>query len=87
VHFKLLLRLSIYEGTQSDAISNQKPQIFGPRRNIILKQLKLWNVKNLKTALAYFVELDIGLRSISTQSPVEAITERTLIRVAMLAKR
>ena len=86
-HFKLLLRLSIYEGTQSEAISNQKPPIFGPRRNIILNQLKLWNVKNLKTALAYFVELDIGLRSISTQSPVEAITERTLIRVAMLAKR
>ena len=85
-HFKLLLRLSIYEGTQSEAISNQKPPIFGPRRNIILNQLKLWNVKNLKTALAYFVELDLGLRSISTQSPVEAITERTLIRVAMLAK-
>jgi hypothetical protein len=37
--------------------------------------------------LAYFVELDLGLRSISTQSPVEAIAERTLIRVAMLAKR
>ena len=86
-HFKLLLRLSIYEGTQSEAISNQKPPIFGPRRNIILNQLKLWNVKNLKTALAYFVELDLGLRSISTQSPVEAIAERTLIRVAMLAKR
>ena len=86
-HFKLLLRLSIYEGTQSEAISNQKPPIFGPRRNIILNQLKLWNVKNLKKALAYFVELDLGLRSISTQSPVEAITERTLIRVAMLAKR
>jgi DNA polymerase-3 subunit delta len=82
-----LLRLSIYEGTHSEAISNQKPPIFGPRRNIILNQLKLWNVKNLKTALAYFVELDLGLRSISTQSPVEAIAERTLIRVAMLAKR
>jgi DNA polymerase-3 subunit delta len=82
-----LLRLSIYEGSRSEAISNQKPPIFGPRRNIILNQLKLWNVSNLKTALAYFVELDLGLRSISTQSPVEAIAERTLIRVAMLAKR
>jgi DNA polymerase-3 subunit delta len=82
-----LLRLNSYEGTQSEAISNQKPPIFGPRRNIILNQLKLWNVKNLKMALGYFVELDLGLRSISTQSPVEAITERTLIRVAMLAKR
>lgn len=86
-HFKLLLRLSSYEGTQSEAVSNQKPPIFGPRRNIILNQLKLWNIENLKIALTYFVELDLGLRSISSQSPITAITERTLIRVAMLAKR
>jgi hypothetical protein len=37
--------------------------------------------------LAYFVELDLGLRSTSNHSPIAAITERTLIRVAMLAKR
>ena len=67
--------------------SNQQPPIFGPRRNAILRQLQLWNSGNLKAALAYLVELDLNLRSVASNYPASAMTERLLIRVAMLAKR
>ena len=86
-HFKLLLRLKSYEGPPTEAISNQKPPIFGPKRNAILDQLKLWNSENLKVALAYLVELDLNLRSVASNYPALAMTERILIRIAMLAKR
>ena len=85
-HFKLLLRLKSHEGSPTDAISKQKPPIFGPRRNAILSQLRLWNIENLKVALACLVELDLNLRSKASNYPTLAMTERILIRVAMLAK-
>ena len=87
-HFKLLLRLKSHEGSPTEAISNQKPPIFGPRRNAILSQLRLWNGENLKVALACLVELDLNLRSVARSYPALAMTERIfLIRVAMLAKK
>ena len=86
-HFKLLLRLKSHEGSPTEAISNQKPPIFGPRRNAILSQLRLWNSENLKVALACLVELDLNLRSVASNYPALAMTERILIRVAMLAKK
>jgi len=86
-HFKLLLRLKSHEGSPIEAISNQKPPIFGPRRNAILSQVRLWNSENLKVALACLVELDLNLRSVTRNYPALAMTERILIRVAMLAKK
>ena len=86
-HFKLLLRLKSHEGSPTEAISNQKPPIFGPRRNAILSQLRLWNRENLKIALTCLIELDLNLRSVTSNYPALAMTERILIRVAMLAKK
>jgi len=86
-HFKLLLRLKSHKGSPNEAISNQKPPIFGPRRNAILSQLRLWNSENLKVALSCLVELDLDLRSLASNYPALAMTERVLIRVAMLAKK
>ncbi len=85
-HFKLLLTLKNYEGSPTEAISNQKPPLFGPRRSAIISQLRLWNSVNLKVALANLIELDLNLRTISNNYPALAMTERILIRVAMLAK-
>ena len=86
-HFKLLLRLKNHEGSPIEAISNQKPPIFGPKRSAILSQLRLWNIETLKVALACLVELDLNLRSVASNYPALAIMERILIRVAMLAKK
>ncbi len=86
-HFKLLLRLKSHKGSATEAISNQKPPIFGPRRNAILSQLRLWDSENLKVALNCLVELDLNLRSVASNYPALAMTERILIRVAMLAKK
>ena len=86
-HFKLLLRLKNHEGSPIEAISNQKPPIFGPKRSAILSQLRLWNIETLKAALACLVELDLNLRSVASNYPALAVTERILIRVAMLAKK
>ena len=57
------------------------------RRNAIINQLKLWNEKTLKIALSFFVELDLDLRSATNRYPSLAMTERVLIRVAMIARR
>ena len=86
-HFKLLLNLKNHRGTSLEAISGYKPPIFGTRRNAILNQLKLWNEETLKIALSFFVELDLDLRSSTSHYPSLAITERVLIRVAMIARR
>ena len=86
-HFKLLLNLKNHAGTPLEAISSYKPPIFGPKRNAIITQLKLWNEETLKRALSFFVELDLDLRSANSRYPSLAITERVLIRVAMIARR
>ena len=86
-HFKLLLNLKNHRGTPLEAISSYKPPIFGPKRNAIITQLKLWNEETLKRALSFFVELDLDLRSANSRYPSLAITERVLIRVAMIARR
>ena len=86
-HFKLLLNLKNQGGTPLEAISSYKPPIFGPKRNAILNQLKLWNEETLKIALSFFVELDLDLRSATNRYPSLAMTERVLIRVAMIARR
>ncbi len=86
-HFKLLLNLKHHRGVPLEAISSYKPPIFGPRRNAILNQLKLWNEETLKIALSFFVDLDLDLRSATRRYPSFAITERVLIRVAMVARR
>ena len=86
-HFKLLLMLKSYEGSPTEAISNRKPSIFGPKRSAILNQLGLWKIENLKVALTCLVELDLNLRTVASNYPALAMTERILIRVAMLAKK
>ena len=86
-HFKLLLNLKNHVGTPLEAISSYKPPIFGPKRNAIINQLKLWNEETLKIALSFFVELDLDLRSATNRYPSLAMTERVLIRVAMIARR
>ncbi|NCX69256.1 MAG: DNA polymerase III subunit delta [Rhodobacteraceae bacterium] len=86
-HFKLLLNLKNHGGTPLEAISSYKPPIFGPKRNAIINQLKLWNEETLKIALSFFVELDLDLRSATNRYPSLAMTERVLIRVAMIARR
>ena len=86
-HFKLLLNLKNHGGTPLEAISSYKPPIFGPKRNAIINQLKLWSEENLKIALSFFIELDLDLRSAISRYPSLAITERVLIRVAMIAGR
>ncbi len=44
-------------------------------------------ISTLKIALSFFVELDLDLRSATSLYPSLAITERVLIRVAMIARR
>jgi DNA polymerase-3 subunit delta len=86
-HFKLLLSLKNHGGTPLEAISKTKPPIFGPKRSAIINQLKLWSEETLKIALSFFVELDLDLRSATNRYPSLAVTERVLIRVAMIARK
>ena len=61
--------------------------MFGPRRDRILKQAQGWRLPRLEMALGLITETDLQLRSAGQHAPAMALVERTLIRLAMLAKR
>jgi DNA polymerase-3 subunit delta len=63
-----------------------RPPVFGPRRDIMQRQAQSLGLRRIEEALAMLIETDLTLRS-SSRAPAEALMERTLIRVAMLARR
>jgi DNA polymerase-3 subunit delta len=50
------------------------------------RQAQSLGLRRIEEALAMLIETDLTLRS-SSRAPAEALMERTLIRVAMLARR
>ncbi len=54
-------------------------------RERMQRQLRGWTSARLETALSVLLEADLALRS-SSRAPAMALMERTLIRVAMLAR-
>ena len=56
--------------------------VFGPRRDMMLRQAQNWGMGALERALALLVETDLTLRS-SSRAPAMAVIERALLRIAM----
>lgn len=67
------------------ALSRMRPPVFGPRRDRLLRQARRWRPERLEHALSMLVETDLALRS-SSPAPPFAVLERTLIRIAHLAR-
>ncbi len=56
------------------------------RRETMMKQARDWGPSRLETAIALLIETDLTLRSAS-RAPPQALVERALIRLAMMARR
>lgn len=86
-HFKALYTAASDPGGASQGIARMRPPIFGPRRDRMLRQAKGWGASKLQTALGVLTDTDLQLRSAGQRAPAMALVERSLIRLAMLAKR
>jgi len=85
-HFRILHAAAADPGGPAAGLARARPPVFGPRRERMQRQARIWGLARLEQALAILVETDLGLRS-SHPAPAMAVMERVLIRLAMLARR
>ena len=84
-HFRTLHSASADPGGPASGLARARPPVFGPRRDIMLRQASGWGLRSLEQALALLVETDLTLRSTS-RAPTMAVMERALIRLAMMRR-
>ncbi len=84
-HFRTLHSASADPGGAAAGLARARPPVFGPRRDIMLRQAAGWGQRALEQALALLVETDLTLRSTS-RAPTMALMERALIRLAMMRR-
>lgn len=85
-HFRRLHVVASDPGGVAAGIGRLRPPVFGPRRDKITRQASNWGRDKLERALTALTDVDLQLRSAST-APSEALLERTLIRLTMMARR
>jgi DNA polymerase-3 subunit delta len=85
-HFRRLHVVASDPGGPAAGIGRLRPPVFGPRRDKIVRQASQWGRDKLERALTALTDVDLQLRSANT-APADALMERTLIRLAMMARR
>ncbi|MDG1521208.1 MAG: DNA polymerase III subunit delta [Yoonia sp.] len=85
-HFKRLHTVASDPGGAGAGVGRLRPPVFGPRRDKIVRHAGQWGRDRLERALTALTDLDLQLRS-ADSAPQNALTERTLIRLAMMARR
>jgi DNA polymerase-3 subunit delta len=85
-HFRRLHMVAADPGGAAAGVARLRPPVFGPRRDKITRQAGQWGRDRLEKALTALTDSDLQLRSAST-APQAALMERTLIRLAMMARR
>ncbi|MCB2135072.1 MAG: DNA polymerase III subunit delta [Rhodobacteraceae bacterium] len=85
-HFRALHVASSAPGGAAEGLARLRPPVFGPRRDRMLQQARLWGVPRLEQAMSLLIDTDLTLRS-SSRAPTMAVMERALIRLAMLPRR
>ncbi len=85
-HFKRLHAVASDPGGAGAGIGRLRPPVFGARRDKIVRQASAWGRDRLERALTALTDVDLQLRSADT-APQNALMERTLIRLAMMARR
>lgn len=85
-HFRTLHTASADPGGPAAGVGRLRPPVFGPRRDAIVRQASNWGRAKLETAISELISTDLQLRS-STKAPQSALIERSLIRLAMMARR
>lgn len=85
-HFKRLHTVASDPNGASAGIGRLRPPVFGPRRDKIVRQASHWGRDRLERALMALTDVDLQLRS-ADSAPQNALMERTLIRLAIMAGR
>jgi DNA polymerase III subunit delta len=84
-HFRTLHVAACDPEGPASAFNRMRPPVFGPRRDAMAGQARLWGRDRLESALELLIETDLQLRS-SSHAPAQALVERALIRLAMMAR-
>lgn len=85
-HFRRLHTVACDPGGPAAGAGRLRPPVFGPRRDKIVRQASGWGRDRLERALTVLTDADLQLRSANT-APPDALMERALIRLAMMARR
>ncbi len=85
-HFRRLHVVASDPGGPASGVGRLRPPVFGPRRDKIVRQASHWGRDRLERALTALTDVDLQLRSANT-APPGALMERTLIRLAMMARK
>jgi len=85
-HFRRLHTVASDPGGVGSGVGKLRPPVFGPRRDKVARQASQWGRDRLERALTALTDTDLQMRSASP-APAKAVMERTLIRLAMMAKR
>jgi len=84
-HFRRLHMVASDSGGASAGVAKLRPPVFGPRRQKTERQASQWGRARLERALTALTDTDLQLRS-TGKAPQRALLERTLIRLAMMAR-
>lgn len=85
-HFRQLHAIASDPSGPASGVQKLRPPLFGPRRDTAVRQAGSWGRDRLERALGELLNTDLTLRS-ATKAPQEALVERTLVRLAMMARR
>lgn len=85
-HFKRLHTVASDPGGAGAGVGRLRPPVYGSRRDKIIRQVGNWGRDRLEKALMALTDVDLQLRS-ADSAPQNALMERTLIRLAMMARR
>lgn len=86
-HFRQLHAAAADPGGPDAGVNRLRPPVYGPRRDRLVRQARGWGVIRLEQALSLLTDTDLELRSAGQTAPVMSLTERMLIRLAMLGQR
>ncbi len=86
-HFRMLHAVASDPGGAAAGIGRLRPPVFGARRDRMIRQAQGWGMRKLEAALEILTDTDLKLRSAGQRAPAMAVVERSLIRMAMLARR
>ncbi len=84
--FKQLHAISSAGGSADAVISRLRPPVFGPRRDALTRQARIWSIAKCEGALKLILETDTALRG-GAATAGYPLLERMMIRLALGAKR
>jgi DNA polymerase-3 subunit delta len=83
-HFRALHAAAADPKGPAAGLARQRPPVFGPRRDRMIRQAQDWGLRRLERALPLLVDTDLALRSAGQTAPQMALVERLFIRLAWL---